>query len=78
MLPDDVKEDTEYQAGIRNEADRITSVEESPGITEDEIWKALSSMGRKKAPGYDDITVEIWIMTWPIVRDRVVRLFNDV
>ena len=30
LLQDDVKEDTDYQVGIRMESERITSVEESP------------------------------------------------
>lgn len=37
----------------------ITVTEESREITEEELKEALFKMGKKKAPGFDDITVEI-------------------
>ena len=33
-------------------------------------------MGRKKAPGYDELTVEMWIKAWPVVRHKVLDLMN--
>lgn len=68
LLPDDTKQDTEYQAGIRTEAEMITFVDESPEITKDEIWRALVSMGRRKATRYIYITIEVWIKVWPAAR----------
>lgn len=32
--------------------------------------------GKRKAPAYDDLTVEIWIKTWPIARHKVLDIFN--
>ena len=76
LLPDDLREDTESHAAIRREAEEITATEGSEEITEEELWKALSSMGKKKAPGYVEITVEIWIKAWPVVRHKVLDLVN--
>ena len=77
LLPDDTKEDKECHIAIRLEAETYIVAEQSTGITEEEIWKALSSMGNRKAPGYDDdLTVEIWIKAWPVVRHKVLDVFN--
>jgi hypothetical protein len=76
LLPDDSMEDTVSHAAIRDEADAIVAVQDSQDITEEEIWKALSSMGKRKAPGYDELTVEIWMKAWPVVRQKVLDLMN--
>ena len=76
LLPDDSAEDKQSELQIRRESELIGSTEESQLIAEEEIWSALSTMGKKKAPGYDELTVEIWIKPWPVVRQKVLDIMN--
>ena len=42
----------------------------------DRVKCALFSMGKKKAPGFDDLTVEILCKAWDTVRERVTAIMN--
>ena len=76
LLPDDSAEETLSQVDVRRRSEEIGATEESQQITEEEVWLALSTMGRKKAPGYDELTVEMWIKAWPVVRHKVLDVMN--
>lgn len=49
MLLDDVGVDTQEQPAIRKEAEQVKVLVQRPEITEEEFYRVLSSMARRKA-----------------------------
>lgn len=57
LLPSEVADYTEEDLRIERQARECRFKRNSRNISEEELNVALFSMGRKKAPGYDEITV---------------------
>jgi hypothetical protein len=47
-----------------------------PAITVEEVEQQLFAAKSWKAPGEDSLLVIVWKMTWPIVKHRVLNLFQ--
>lgn len=66
------EEDLEVIASVEG----CSSTDDSAGITVQELRSALFSMGRRKAPGCDGLTVEVLIRAWPHIKDHILEVMN--
>ena len=76
LLPTDPQGYSDADMEIIRRAENCRVEEDSPEINEEEVKCALFSMGKKKAPGFDDLTVEILCKAWDSVRGRVTAIMN--
>ncbi|XP_067126624.1 uncharacterized protein [Centruroides vittatus] len=56
---DDPETDTEWQGVIRADRNRLADTIDTPPSSEGEINKAILTLGRRKAPGVDEINTDI-------------------
>ena len=46
-------------------------------FSEEEVFVALSDLGKNKAPGADGYTMAFWLFCWDVVKVEVLRFFRD-
>ena len=46
-------------------------------ILEEEVWEALKSMGRDKAPGPDGFPLEFFLFSWDVVKEDIMKVITD-
>ncbi len=75
LLPDDCEDNTE-QARIRDDVLTPPDVEDDEIFEVDEVRKAVQSMKRGKAPGFDNIELVAIQSLWPIIETAVINIFH--
>ena len=76
LLPSDPQGYSEADMEIIRRSESCRVEEDLPEINEEEVKCALFSMGKKNAPGFDDLTVEILCRAWDTVRGRITAVMN--
>lgn len=76
LLPSDPGGYSEEHLQVIQRMNNITATEETNEITEEEVKDAFFKMGKKKAPGFDDITVEILCKAWSRVKSYMVKIMK--
>lgn len=76
LLPSQTTATFDYEHRIEALARACTAERNSSRICEDELRSAAETLGRKKAPGYDEITIETILRGWPIIKDRLLDIMN--
>ncbi|WOK92853.1 retrotransposon protein [Canna indica] len=46
-------------------------------FTQDEVWNAINSLSRGKAPGPNGFNTEFYIRYWSILKDSIFKAFNE-
>lgn len=77
LLPSQDPSLTQDESEIEIAAQRCKAEKSSPPICETELTSALQMMGKKKAPGYDEITVEFIKEVWPHIKGRLLSIVNE-
>ena len=68
-----LKSDTNFEAYISK---ANTNLKEKP-LTENEFWEAIKSLKIKKAPGLDEIDVNVIIQIYNHIKKSLIRIFGD-
>ena len=64
-------------AVIEEEGDRPQRLPvEMPELTEEEVKRQLFAAKSWKAPGEDGLPTAVWQQVWPVVKDKVIKLFH--
>jgi len=77
LLPDDIPNETIVHSAIHEPAHEQGTLFQDPSFTWEEVTGALKSLKRNKAPGTDNINVEIIQNGWPIIGPTVITLLNS-
>ncbi|KAG8226159.1 hypothetical protein J437_LFUL007396 [Ladona fulva] len=75
---DNIESETVHHKELRKQIEKphVGSVEED--LQDDEIVKAIHSLGKGKAPGEDGINLELIQKGFPVIKNRLCNMFREI
>lgn len=78
LLPDDTEDgENHLQRHKRDIMGVVMTTPSSPGFTVEELDSVIKGLTNKKAPGIDDVTVEILKRVYARIKELLLRLLNE-